>query len=62
MTSKVVYLGDLRTEATHIQSGQKIITDAPVDNEGRGDAFSPTDLNNWPIAKDGVFITSFPTD
>ena len=44
MTSHVLYLGDLRTEATHLQSGQKIITDAPVDNEGRGDAFSPTDL------------------
>lgn len=44
MTSKVVYLGELRTEATHLRSGQKIITDAPVDNEGRGEAFSPTDL------------------
>ena len=44
MTSHVLYLGDLRTEATHLQSGQKIITDAPVDNEGRGAAFSPTDL------------------
>ena len=44
MTSKVVYLGDLRTECTHIQSGTKIITDAPLDNQGRGEAFSPTDL------------------
>ena len=44
MTSKVVYLGDLRTECTHIQSGTKIITDAPLDNKGKGEAFSPTDL------------------
>ena len=44
MTSSVTYIGDLRTEATHIRSGEKIITDAPVDNEGKGAAFSPTDL------------------
>jgi uncharacterized OsmC-like protein len=44
MTSKVVYLGDLKTECTHIQSGTKIITDAPLDNQGKGEAFSPTDL------------------
>jgi len=43
-TSIVFYLGDLRTEATHIQSGTKIITDAPIDNHGKGEAFSPTDL------------------
>lgn len=43
-TSKITYLGDLRTESTHLQSGEKIITDAPVDNKGRGEAFSPTDL------------------
>ncbi|MGV3508401.1 MAG: OsmC family protein [Sphingobacteriaceae bacterium] len=44
MTSTISYLGDLRTEATHIRSGEKIITDAPVDNKGKGEAFSPTDL------------------
>jgi putative redox protein len=44
MTSTVTYTGQLRTEATHLQSGNKIITDAPVDNQGRGEAFSPTDL------------------
>ena len=44
MTSTVEYLGELRTEATHLRSGQKIITDAPPDNQGRGEAFSPTDL------------------
>ena len=43
-TSKVTYLGELRTEGVHIQSGNKIITDAPKDNHGKGEAFSPTDL------------------
>lgn len=41
---EVVYLGDLRTSATHLASGQKIETDAPVDNQGKGQRFSPTDL------------------
>lgn len=44
ITSEVEYLGNLRTKCTHIQSGTEIITDAPVDNQGRGEAFSPTDL------------------
>ena len=44
MTSKVTYLGDLRTSSEHINSGSKIITDAPLDNHGKGEAFSPTDL------------------
>ena len=44
MTSTVTYLGDLRTEAIHLLSGTKIFTDAPPDNQGRGEAFSPTDL------------------
>jgi putative redox protein len=43
-TSKVKYLGGLRTESTHLQSGAKIVTDAPVDNHGKGEAFSPTDM------------------
>ena len=43
-TSKVTYLGDLRTEAIHLASGNKLITDAPVDNHGKGEYFSPTDL------------------
>lgn len=38
------YLGDLHTEATHGPSGAKFVTDAPVDNQGKGEAFSPTDL------------------
>lgn len=44
MISKVFYKGKLRTEAVHISSGNKIVTDAPKDNEGKGEAFSPTDL------------------
>ena len=43
MTSKVTYLGNLRTECEHLQSAANFITDAPVDNEGKGEAFSPTD-------------------
>lgn len=41
---KVRYTGDLRCEATHGPSGQTLITDAPVDNQGKGESFSPTDL------------------
>jgi putative redox protein len=41
---KAVYLGELRTEAEHIKSANKILIDAPVDNNGKGEAFSPTDL------------------
>jgi len=48
-TVKTVYSGGLRTEATHIQSNSVIFTDAPIDNHGKGEAFSPTDL----------FVTSF---
>ncbi|OYU81739.1 MAG: osmotically inducible protein OsmC [Flavobacterium sp. BFFFF1] len=44
MTSKVTYLGELRTSSIHLQSGSEIITDAPTDNHGKGEAFSPTDL------------------
>jgi len=40
----VEYLGELRCEATHLRSGNTLITDAPPDNKGRGEAFSPTDL------------------
>ena len=42
--SKVEYLGGLSTKCTHLKSGSSIITDAPVDNNGKGMAFSPTDL------------------
>ncbi|MDF2435727.1 MAG: OsmC family protein [Bacteroidota bacterium] len=43
-TSIIIYKGNLRTEAVHNRSGQTIITDAPIDNNGKGEAFSPTDL------------------
>lgn len=43
-TATARYTGNLRTEATHTASGTTILTDAPVDNHGRGEAFSPTDL------------------
>lgn len=43
MTSKVTYKGNLRTSCEHLQSGNIFITDAPVDNQGNGEAFSPTD-------------------
>ncbi len=43
-TAKTKYLGELRTEMTHLRSGSIVITDAPVDNKGRGEFFSPTDL------------------
>lgn len=43
MTSKVTYNGELRTTCTHLRSGNEFITDAPVDNNGLGRAFSPTD-------------------
>ena len=42
-TSKVTYLGDLRTSSIHLASGSEIISDAPIDNNGKGEAFSPTD-------------------
>ena len=50
MTSEVKYLGELRTEAVHLRSKQMIITDAPTDNQGKGEAFSPTDLASTSLA------------
>lgn len=44
MTSQIIYKGALRTTATHLQSGTIIETDAPTDNQGKGERFSPTDL------------------
>ncbi|MCB9015157.1 MAG: OsmC family protein [Lentimicrobiaceae bacterium] len=43
-TSELEYTGNLQLRATHLKSGQTIVTDAPVDNNGKGSAFSPTDL------------------
>ena len=44
MTSEVVYNGELRTTCTHLRSGSRFETDAPIDNNGKGERFSPTDL------------------
>jgi putative redox protein len=44
MTSEIIYKGTLRTEAKHLQSNTIIETDAPVDNQGKGERFSPSDL------------------
>lgn len=44
MTATVIYNGDLRTTCTHVRSGSHVETDAPVDNNGKGERFSPTDL------------------
>ncbi len=43
MTASIIYQGDLRCSATHLQSGTVIQTDAPIDNRGKGEKFSPTD-------------------
>jgi len=44
MTASIIYHGDLRCQATHLQSGTMIESDAPTDNRGKGEKFSPTDL------------------
>lgn len=49
-TSKIVYSGELRVVAEHLSSGEKVFTDAPVDNHGKGQAFSPTDLASTSLA------------
>ena len=49
-TAHITYLGNLRTTSTHLQSGKVIITDAPKDNEGNGEAFTPTDLVSSALA------------
>jgi uncharacterized OsmC-like protein len=44
MTASIIYQGDLRCKATHLQSGTVVETDAPTDNRGKGEKFSPTDI------------------
>ncbi|MBP6568901.1 MAG: OsmC family protein, partial [Saprospiraceae bacterium] len=62
MTSKVTYLGGLRTECVHLRSGQTIITDAPIDNNGKGEAFSPTDLTATSLGTCMVTIMGIAAD
>jgi putative redox protein len=62
MSSKVIYQGGLRTQATHIRSGNTIITDAPVDNKGKGEAFSPTDLVATALASCMITIMGIKAD
>ncbi|MGZ5245285.1 MAG: OsmC family protein, partial [Bacteroidia bacterium] len=50
LLSKVFYEGNLRTQAIHLASTETIITDAPKDNNGKGEAFSPTDLTATSLA------------
>lgn len=44
MTTEIIYKGELRCEMKHLRSGELVITDAPIDNNGKGEAFSPTDI------------------
>ncbi len=44
LMAEVEYQGNLRTQAKHLKSGKMVVTDAPTDNNGKGEAFSPTDL------------------
>ena len=55
--STVEYKGDLRTEAVHLDSGEQIHTDAPKDNEGKGETFSPTDLVATSLASCMITVT-----
>ncbi|GAB1419914.1 OsmC family protein [Bacteroidales bacterium] len=47
---EVLYTTELRTEMTHLASGTKVLTDAPIDNQGKGEVFSPTDLASASLA------------
>lgn len=58
MTSEVIYNGDLRTTCTHLKSGSEFETDAPVDNNGKGERFSPTDLLATSLATCMVTVMS----
>jgi putative redox protein len=62
MTSKIVYQNGLRTQATHTQSGISIITDAPTDNKGKGEAFSPSDLVATALASCMLTIMGIKAD
>jgi putative redox protein len=62
ITSKVIYKGGLRTECTHTLSGQTIITDAPPDNHGKGESFSPTDLAATSLATCLITVTNIAAE
>lgn len=62
MDYHVKYLGNLRNESTHLRSGNTIITDAPVDNQGKGEAFSPTDLASVSLANCMMTIVAIAAD
>ena len=67
MTSRVTYTGSLRTSCEHLASGSKFITDAPLDNHGLGQAFSPTDtiatgLASCMLTVMGLKATTFPVE
>ena len=62
MTSKVFYQGNLRTKCVHLKSGNEIITDAPVDNFGKGEAFSPTDIVATALASCMVTVMAIKAD
>lgn len=61
-TSKVIYLNDLRTNATHLASNSTIVTDAPIDNHGKGEAFSPTDLAATSLAACMITVLGIHAD
>ena len=62
MTSKVQYKGNLRTECTHMKSGSVVSTDAPVDNNGNGVLFSPTDLVATSLASCMITVMGIKAD
>ncbi|NNF19778.1 MAG: OsmC family protein [Flavobacteriaceae bacterium] len=62
MTSKVTYIGELRTKAEHLASGNEIISDAPVDNHGLGQAFSPTDTVATALASCMLTVMGIKSD
>jgi putative redox protein len=61
-TSKIQYLGGLSTAATHLKSGKVIDTDAPVDNNGKGEAFSPTDLTATSLGACAMTVMSIAAE
>lgn len=62
LISEVSYLGNLRTACTHMKSGDTFITDAPTDNNGKGEAFSPTDILATSLASCAITIIGIYCD